>query len=159
MRKFFRRVGSDQPEWHERRLDGPLRLPGSAYKHNGYTQFKQSDGAPTVSVPSCLSVFSWIYRHHAVLYARCREEGRCTTKQLQAIELLFIDGLSAHEAARTLGVSAQAICDRMNGLANRCPPIYRWWRNVTGRCRRRSSTSPRRLVRCRQRKTREEDPC
>jgi hypothetical protein len=143
MRRFFKRRSSDQPGRRDRRLDGPLRLPGTAYKHNGYTQFKEIEEEPSVSVPSCLSIFAWIYRHHAVLYARCREEGMCTVKQLQAIELIFIDGLSANEAARSLGISTQAVCDRMSGLATRCPPIYRWWRSVTEGRRRRSSTAPR----------------
>ena len=144
MRKFFKRSSSGQPEWHERRLDGPLRLPGSAYKHNRYTHFKESDDEPSVSVPSCLSIFAWIIRHNAALWARCQEEGRCTRKQLEAIELVFVEGMSANTAAKTLGVSTQAICDRMNGLANRCRPIYLWWRNVTDGRRRRRPTAPRR---------------
>ena len=156
MRKFFKRKGSDQPEWHERRLDGPLRGPGCAFRHNGQSHFRHDLDGPSESVPSCLSVFSWIHRHHAVLWARCREEGRCTRKQLEAIELLFVEGLSANAAAKRLGVSTQAICDRMNGLATRpdCLPIYRWWRSVTEGRRRRRSTSARRATRRRQTRTR-----
>ena len=154
MRRFFKRRGSDRPEWHERRLDGPLRLPGSAYKHNKYTYFKEADAEQSASVPSCLSIFTWIYRHHAVLWARCQEEGRCTRKQLEAIEMVFVEGMSANTAAKTLGVSTQAICDRMNGLANRCRPIYLWWRGVTEGRRRRRSAGPRRSTRRRATRTR-----
>ena len=159
MRRRFRKTDQhSSSHWHERRLDGPLREPGSAYRHNGYTQYKSSNLKPSVSIPSCLSVFAWIYRHHGVLWARCVEEGRCTAKQLEAIELVFVEGLSANEAGRKLGVSTQAVCDRMNGIANRCPPIYRWWRRVTDSHRGRGNRSPRSERRSRRRNNRKAKP-
>jgi hypothetical protein len=64
------------------------------------------------------------------VFARIEAEGRCSEKQLKAIRALYIDGMSATEFASLEGVDTQAICDRMNRLANKATPVYRWWRQI-----------------------------
>jgi hypothetical protein len=87
-------------------------------------------------------VFVDLYRHHYAVFARYCSEGRCSPKQFRTVEALYIDGLSAQEFARLEGVSAEAIRVRIDGLANKCPEFYRWWRRLNA-SRQRSEKPPR----------------
>jgi len=105
----------------------PLRTSLSEYRHNGRRHFR-SEHEHEASVPSSLSQYVPLYRHHAAVFARYCSEGRLSPKQLHTIEALYIDGLSLRELAKLDGVAPQAISDRINAMATRAIEFYRWWR-------------------------------
>lgn len=104
------------------------------YKHNGRLSFcwrsQELEDDERASIPSCLSIFADLYRHHAMVFARYRADGRFTPKQLRTIEALYIEGLSLREFALVEGVEPQAISARIDALANKALEFYRWWRRV-----------------------------
>jgi hypothetical protein len=104
--------------------------PSLRYKHNGNRRVGWRDDGPDASIPSCLSVYVDVYRHHWTLFARYCNEGRCSEKQLRTVDALFIQGVSAQEFAKAENVSVEAIRSRIQGLANKCPEFYRWWRGL-----------------------------
>ena len=67
-------------------------------------------------------------RQRDLTMLRYRQEERCTNVELRTMRALWIEGLSLREFARREGVKAQAISARINGLANKAPEFYRWWR-------------------------------
>lgn len=109
------------------------RIPLSAslreYRHNGQRRFRSTNEHGT-SVPSSLSCYVPIYRHHAAVFARYCAEGRLSPKQLHTIECLYIDGMSLRELAKLDGVAPQAISSRIDAMATRAIEFYRWWRHA-----------------------------
>ena len=73
------------------------------------------------------------------MMANYRNEGRCTEVELRTMEALWVEGLTLREFARRESVGPQAISARINGLANKAPMFYRWWRlkNLNRQLRRR----------------------
>lgn len=111
-----------------------IDLPGDGlshfYKHNRMTRFAWREDGTQNSLSSSLGRYASLYRHHALVYERYRDEERCTATQLATVYALYIDGLSLQEYARREGKSPQAISDRINGLASKAPEFHRWWRTV-----------------------------
>ena len=107
----------------------PASTSSQRYRHNGKLRIGWRD-CDAKAIPSCLSVFVDLYRHHATIFARYSAEARCSPRQLQLIEALYIEGVSLREFAATEGTTPQAISSRINALANKAPEFYRWWRRL-----------------------------
>lgn len=132
-------ANKDDQVWPDPFRRIPLRTSFSEYRRNGQRRFSSANEHEK-SVPSSLSQFVPIYRHHAAVFARYCAEGRLSAKQLHTIEALYIDGLSLRDLAKLDGVAPQAISDRINAMATRAVEFYRWWRRLhDGRARRRNS--------------------
>jgi hypothetical protein len=124
----------------------PLRTSFSEYRHNGRRRFRAANEHET-SVPSSLSRFVPIYRHHAAVFARYCAERRLNPKQLHTIEALYMDGLSLRELAKLDRVRPQAITGRINAMATKGAAVEfcQWWRRVNAPYQRpRLATSTRR---------------
>ena len=126
------------------RAERLLDVGEGAYRRGGQRVVAWREGEVTDSIPSCLSRYVDLYRHHALVFKRYEDERRCSPRQLRTIEGLYIEGLSLRELARREGVAPQAISARINSLANKAPQFCRWWRLVTGRRRRRNRCESRR---------------
>ena len=119
----------------------PLRTSFSEFRQNGQRRFR-SENEHEESIPSSLSRYVPIYRHHAAVFARYCAEGRLSPKQLHTIECLYIDGMTLRELAKLDGVAPQAISDRINAMATRAIEFYRWWRKSNSSHQRSRSPTP-----------------
>jgi hypothetical protein len=99
-------------------------------KHNRRVHFRWRESDGPDGIRSGLAMFADLYRYHHSLYRRYVEEGRFSQKQLRTIYALMIEGLSEDEFGAAEGVTRQAISERVNGLANKAPEFFRWWRRL-----------------------------
>lgn len=113
------------------------------YRHNGRNCFRDDPDLLGPQPPqSCLQVFGATYRYHSAVFARYCAEQRLTPKQLRTVEALYIDGLSQNMFAGIERTTAEAIRQRILGMAIKAPEFYRWWRGLN-QSRRRGSRSRR----------------
>ena len=69
-----------------------------------------------------------LHRLRDACMERYKDEGRCSDVELNTMHHLWVAALGLRELARQEGVKPQAISSRINGLANKAPEFYRWWR-------------------------------
>jgi len=100
----------------------------NACRRGGVSQIICSPRRQVADGVSDQSILPELRRRVSATVARYRAESRCTDVELRTIEALWLDGLGLRQFARNEQVEAQAITGRINGLANKAPQFYRWWR-------------------------------
>jgi hypothetical protein len=112
---------------HSGRPVNPDRYRQSGRSRFSLREFEVHQEQPARS-PADESQLPYLRRLRDACMARYRTEGRCTHVELRTMQALWVDNQTLHELARHEGVKPQAISSRINGLANKAPEFYRWWR-------------------------------